>query len=144
MKSGVWLVVLGFLLLPGGYSREVNTPEVATEPLIRLTVSEGLASFYGHAFDGRQTASGFRFDMDSFVAAHPTYPFGTILRVTNLRNGRSVRVHVVDRGPAAGPRSAGVIIDLSERAARVLNFIEDGRTRVRLDVLRWGAGAEMR
>lgn len=98
----------------------------------------GLASFYGDDFHGRATASGVRFDMNAMVAAHPTYPFGTIVRVTNLQNGRSVRVRIVDRGPAAGPQAAGVIIDLSRRAAQALGFIREGRTRVRLDVQRWG------
>ena len=98
----------------------------------------GLASYYGDDFHGRTTASGVRFDMNAMVAAHPTYPFGTIVRVTNLQNGRSVRVRIVDRGPAASPRAAGVIIDLSRRAAQALGFIREGRTRVRLDVERWG------
>jgi len=73
------------------------------------------------------------------MAAHPAYPFGTLIRVTNLTNGRSVQVRVQDRGPAPGPRAAGVIIDLSFAAARALDFVQEGRTRVRLEVLRWGS-----
>jgi rare lipoprotein A len=73
------------------------------------------------------------------VAAHPSYPFGTLVRVTNLKNGRSVRVRIVDRGPARGPRDDGVIIDLSRAAAEALDFVREGRTRVRVEVLRWGA-----
>lgn len=103
-----------------------------------LDVQEGLASYYGPGFHGRVTASGRRFDMNQLVAAHPRYPFGTEVRVTNLRNGRSVRVRVIDRGPAIGPRQDGVIIDLSRRAAQALDFVQDGRARVRLEVLRWG------
>jgi rare lipoprotein A len=76
--------------------------------------------------------------MRAMVAAHPTYPFGTVLRVTNIDNGRAVEVRVVDRGPAAGPQAAGVIIDLSQGAAEALDFIREGRTRVRLDVLQLG------
>ncbi len=76
--------------------------------------------------------------MDAMVAAHPTYPFGTVVRVTNLRNRRSVEVRILDRGPAAGPRADGVIIDVSHAAARALGFIQAGRARVKLDVLRWG------
>jgi rare lipoprotein A len=101
-------------------------------------VREGLASYYGRAFQGKPTASGAPFDMNAMVAAHPTYPFGTVVRVTNLRNGRSVQVRVLDRGPAKGPRAAGVIIDVSYEAADRLDFLRDGRTRVRLEVLRWG------
>ena len=98
----------------------------------------GTASWYGKQFHGKTTASGVRFDMKALVAAHPTWPFGTLVRVTNLANGRAVRVRVIDRGPAAGPRAAGVLIDLSYRAAETLRFIADGRARVRLEVLRWG------
>ena len=60
------------------------------------------------------------------------------MRVTNLDNGRHVDVHIVDRGPADAPRKEGVIIDLSRAAADALGFVEDGRARVRVDVLRWG------
>jgi peptidoglycan lytic transglycosylase len=76
--------------------------------------------------------------MHAMVAAHPTYPFGTTVRVTNLQNRRSVRVRIVDRGPSAGPRADGVLIDLSYGAARALRFVGAGRTRVRIEVLRWG------
>ena len=99
---------------------------------------EGLASFYGPGFNGKTTASGVRFDMNAMVAAHPTYPFGTVVRVTNLTNGRAAELRVLDRGPARGPRAAGVIIDVSYGAAKVLGFIQDGRARVRLEVLQWG------
>ena len=105
-----------------------------------LETREGLASFYGREFHGRRTASGARFDMNAMVAAHPSYPFGTRLRVTNLANGRSATVRVVDRGPSADLRADGLIIDVSQRAAEVLGFIQRGRTRVRLEVLAWGGG----
>jgi rare lipoprotein A len=72
------------------------------------------------------------------VAAHPTYPFGTVVRVTNLANNRRIVVRVVDRGPASGPRAEGVVIDLSSGAAENLRFVRQGRTRVRLEVMRWG------
>jgi rare lipoprotein A len=98
----------------------------------------GLATYYGQRFDGKVTASGARFDMNAMVAAHPTYPFGTIVRVTNLRNNRSVQVRILDRGPGSGPRAEGILIDLSYGAARALDFIQAGRTRVRLEVVRWG------
>lgn len=107
-------------------------------PALAPDVREGLASYYGPGFHGRTTASGTRFDMQAMVAAHPTYPFGTVVRVANLRNGRSVRLRIEDRGPAAGPRAAGVIVDVSYGAADALGFVEDGRTRVRVEVLEWG------
>jgi len=73
------------------------------------------------------------------VAAHPSYPFGTVVRVTNLANKRTVEVRVVDRGPAKGPRAQGVLIDVSSGAAANLGFIRQGRTKVRLEVLHWGS-----
>jgi rare lipoprotein A len=96
---------------------------------------EGLATWYGAAFHGRTTASGIPFDRHAMVAAHPTLPFGTRVRVHRLSTGESVEVEIVDRGPAAGPRRAGVVIDLSEAAAERLGFIREGRTRVRIEVL---------
>ena len=103
-----------------------------------LETRVGLASFYGREFHGKRTASGIRFDMNAMVAAHPSYPFKTRLRVTNLANGRSATVRVVDRGPAESLRAAGLIIDVSRRAAEVLQFVQQGRTRVRVEVLDWG------
>jgi rare lipoprotein A len=103
-----------------------------------LQTREGLASYYGKEFHGKVTASGARFNMNAMVAAHPSYPFGTLLRVTNLANGRSATVRVVDRGPGPEQRADGLIIDVSRRAAEVLGFIQRGRTRVRLEVLAWG------
>jgi rare lipoprotein A len=104
-----------------------------------LETREGLASYYGKEFHGRMTASGVRFDMNAMVAAHPSYPFGTRLRVTNLANNRSTTVRIIDRGPTSQLRAQGLLIDVSHRAAEVLGFIQQGRTRVRLEVLAWGS-----
>jgi peptidoglycan lytic transglycosylase len=103
-----------------------------------LEMREGLATYYGKEFQGKRTASGAPFNMNAMVAAHPAYPFGTLLRVTNLENGRSTRVRIVDRGPAPRQGADGIIIDLSRKAADVLGFIQQGQTRVRLEVLDWG------
>jgi rare lipoprotein A len=100
--------------------------------------AEGLASFYGEEFEGRLTASGIVFDKDALVAAHPSYPFGTRVRVENLDNGRAVTLRIVDRGPSAENVREGVIIDVSKRAAQVLGFVREGRQRVRVVVVRWG------
>ena len=112
---------------------------VPREPPAILEVRQGLASYYGPGFEGKKTASGIPFDKSAMVAAHPTYPFGTVVRVTNLANKRHLDLRVVDRGPAKGPRSEGVLIDVSEGAAANLGFIRQGRTRVRIEVLRWGS-----
>ena len=114
--------------------RSPSTPA----PARALEVREGLASYYADQFDGRTTASGSVFDNDALLAAHPSYPFGSVVRVTNLRNRRSVEVRIVDRGPTPAIQARGVIIDLSRAAAQQLGFIADGRTRVRVEVLRRG------
>ena len=91
----------------------------------------GKASWYGEYFEGKPTASGEPFDMYEFTAAHMTLPLGTLVRVTNLRNGRWVVVRVNDRGPVV----PGRIIDLSYGAAKMLKFREKGLAPVRLDVV---------
>ncbi|MEO7728033.1 MAG: septal ring lytic transglycosylase RlpA family protein [Burkholderiales bacterium] len=101
----------------------------------------GLASYYGKGFQGKKTADGEKFDKNELVAAHPTYPMGTQMRVTNLRNGRMVTVRVNDRGPAQRIRAQGVIVDLSEEAASQLGFRRNGKTRVKTEVVAWGKPA---
>jgi rare lipoprotein A len=91
--------------------------------------SEGLASWYGDDFHGRLTANGEVFDMHAMSAAHPTLPMPSYVRVTNLRNHRSVIVRVNDRGPYHGNRE----IDLSHKAADVLGFKGQGVSRVRVE-----------
>ena len=89
----------------------------------------GIASFYGHRFHGRLTASGVPYDMHAMTCAHRTAPFGTRLRVTDLESGRSVVVRVTDRGPFA----RGRVVDLSWAAARRLDLLERGLARVRVE-----------
>jgi len=74
------------------------------------------------------------------MAAHRTYPFGTVVRVTNLRNKRSVNVVIVDRGPYGKNRREGAIIDVSPAVAARLGMLRTGQTRVKLEVLVWGNG----
>jgi len=90
----------------------------------------GTASWYGKYFDGKPTASGEPYDMHDFTAAHMTLPLGTFVKVTNLRNGKSVVVRVNDRGPVVENR----IIDVSYNAAKALDFKARGIQRVRLDI----------
>ena len=90
----------------------------------------GTASWYGPRFNGRRTASGERFDMREFTAAHRTLPFGTLVRVHSLVNGRDVDVRITDRGPYAGNR----IIDLSRAAAEELGMLGLGFKEVVLMV----------
>lgn len=88
----------------------------------------GIASWYGSDFHGKATANGERYDMDALTAAHRTLPMPTVVRVTNLENGRSLRLRVNDRGPYA----RGRIIDVSRRAATLLGFQDRGTARVRV------------
>jgi rare lipoprotein A len=105
-----------------------------------LETITGQATFYANKFEGRRTASGIPFRQNQMVAAHRAYPFGTILRVTNTRNDRSVNVRVVDRGPFGASAARGTVIDLSRRAAEQLDFINAGRAQVQVEVLEWGRG----
>jgi len=95
------------------------------------TVQEGVVSWYGAQSHNRKTASGERFDSGALTMAHPSLPFGTVARVTNLRNGRSVVVRVNDRGPFVGKR----IADLSEAAATEIGMLRKGLAKVRIEVL---------
>ncbi len=94
-------------------------------------VYRGKASFYADKFEGRLTASGEPFRQSSFTAAHRELPFNTILLVTNLKNGKRVKVRVSDRGPYVNDR----IIDLSKAAANEIDMIYDGIAEVEIEVL---------
>ena len=107
------------------------SPNVTGDRVERSRVQVGLASWYGEYHHGLPTASGEVFDMAQLTAAHRTLPLGTRLRVTNLENGRIVRVRVNDRGPYVDGR----VLDLSHGAARVLDMVERGVVPVRLDIV---------
>lgn len=94
-------------------------------------LEEGVASWYGPNFHGKRTANGETYDMDGITAAHRTLSFNSLVRVTNLENGKSVKVRINDRGPYAKER----IIDLSKEAAKKLDMIQDGTARVRLELV---------
>jgi rare lipoprotein A len=91
----------------------------------------GLASWYGHPYHGRAAANGEIYDMERMTAAHRTLPFGTMVRVTNFDNGKTVDVRITDRGPFV----AGRVIDLSHAAAQAIDMIGPGVVQVRVDVL---------
>ena len=94
----------------------------------------GIASYYGKKFHKKRTANGEIFNMYKVSAAHKSYPLGTIVRVTNLENGKSLKLVINDRGPFV----KGRIIDLSYRAARKLDFVNQGTVKVQIDVIRLG------
>lgn len=93
--------------------------------------TEGLASYYGARHHGNKTASGERFDQNALTAAHRSLAFGSRLRVTNLRNSKTVVVRINDRGPFNPKR----IIDLSQKAAEQLDMLRDGVVPVRIEPL---------
>ena len=93
---------------------------------------KGLGSYYANKFAGRSTASGSTYRPNEMTAAHNTLPFGTVIRVTNTRNGHSVDVTVTDRGP----HTKGYIVDVSRRAAVQLDIIEAGVVPVVLTVIK--------
>jgi len=129
------LALVGVLLLVEGCARAVVT---APAPPVTVGWEEiGEASWYGHPYHGRRTASGEVYDMAQMTAAHRTLPFGAWILVENRLNGRTTEVRVTDRGPFVGDR----ILDLSAAAARVLGAIGPGVIPVRLRVIALAGGA---
>jgi rare lipoprotein A len=114
--------------LPESAMRPAPPAEAAAEP---THVEVGKASWYGRKFQGRRTANGERFDRRQLTAAHPTLPLDTMVKVTNLRNGRTVEVRVNDRGP----HHKGRVIDLSAKAAEELGIKSRGVALVRIEVV---------
>ncbi len=110
----------------------------AAQPVARThgKIFRGIASWYGSVFNGRKTASGETFNMYDMTACHPTLPFGSVVRVVNLRNRKSVVVRITDRGDLGS--NNGRIIDLSYAAAEQLRMTQAGLARVSVEVLSTG------
>jgi rare lipoprotein A len=106
-------------------------PPVTLPPPAPPTVETGVASWYGVRHHGKRTASGELYDQKKFTAAHRTLPWGSVVRVTNLANGKSVEVRINDRGPFG----KGRIIDLSRAAAKVLDMLRTGTAQVKIEQL---------
>ena len=96
-------------------------------------IEVGYASYYSQEFAGRKTSSGEIFDPMKLTAAHRTLPFGTLVKVTNLENKKTVIVRINDRGPFV----KGRIIDLSYKAALKIGMVSHGIAKVKLEVIRW-------
>ena len=134
VSSSPRVVALGETVPKGGGTYRVGKPYTVAgriyvpeeDPTYR---EEGMASWYGDDFHGRLTANGEVFDMTSLTAAHPTLPMPCYARVTNLGNGKSLIVRVNDRGPYHGNR----LIDVSNKAAELLEFKGNGVARVRVE-----------
>jgi rare lipoprotein A len=112
-------------------TQEASPVPTLPPPAPSTMIGTGLASWYGAKHHGKRTASGEIFDQKKFSAAHRTLPWGSIVKVTNLDNGKSVEVRINDRGPF----KKGRIIDLSRAAARALGMVESGVSPVRMELL---------
>ena len=140
MPSVPVIIIFSLFLLTACFPKqrvvyERRTPPPEKEPKIEKKewreVQQGIASWYGADFHGKQTSSGEVYDMYQLTCAHNTLPLGTMVMVTNLENGRSVELKVNDRGPFV----KGRIIDLSYAAARMLGMHEQGTAAVRVEVI---------
>jgi rare lipoprotein A len=127
LASAALMTVLGISGTPAGNAEQAAVQPPQTEQHHWYQI--GRASWYGKLFQGRQTASGENFDMNGLTCAHRSLPMGSLVRVTNLRNHKSVVVRVNDRGPVPASR----VIDLSYAAAHFLGF--SGTAKVRIDLV---------
>lgn len=125
-------VLLGLACVSGTLQAQSAEAVLGTASVPAVRIGQGQASWYGKDFHQRPTASGERFDMHGFTAAHPKLPFGSQVCVRSLVSGRSVKVRINDRGPYTHKR----IIDLSYAAAKVLGMVQRGTKRVELLVLK--------
>src|SRR5690554_4557690 len=125
-KTILFLVVVSLIWINNGMAQ---SPYFGNDSL--LVIQQGTASFYGKRFHKKKTASGEIFDMNDYTVAYKHLPFGTLLKVTNLKNGHEVFVKVNDRLPKHSRR----IIDLSRTAADQLDMIRDGVASVQLIAL---------
>lgn len=137
--QGILLPVVGLVIcaaVPLTHSTAIAKTKKSS--LTNCKTQTGKASYYCQRFHGGKTASGKIYNRNHLVAAHPSYPYGTLVRVTNLENKRQVEVHIIDRGPTRAQRKKGTIIDLSGTAAEKLRMVKKGRVKVRLEVVKWG------
>jgi len=136
MRNRIFVIwaALRWVLLMFVLASTLHAPLVVAlpkQPVLPLRVWKGTASWYGSRFHGRRTANGETYDMFAYTAAHPTLPFGSLVRLVNPRTGRSQLVRINDRGPFVDDRE----IDVSYGVARRLGITEKGLARVRIELL---------
>jgi rare lipoprotein A len=135
MKRSIQLLWASLLWVPVMFltAQAMNAPLVArsNEPSKPIKTWTGNASWYGEDFDGKKTASGEEFDSEALTAAHPTLPFGSVVRVVNPRNHKFEVVRINDRGPYQEGRE----IDVSYRVARKIGLTSSGVSTVRLELM---------
>ena len=142
MNHKILLITISSILYSCGptiaYGDYINSDGMSRKEIEAIRnhpeVQIGIASYYGREFHRKLTANGQRFNMYKVSAAHKTLPLGTRVKVTNLNNGKSIRLTINDRGPF----KKGRILDLSYKAAQKLGFVNEGTTKVRIDVIKLG------
>jgi rare lipoprotein A len=118
-------------------SPQLPFPGPAERPV--LACKDGCATYYSSGLNGGKTADGGRLNNAKLTAAHRSYPFGTVVRVTRVKTGKFVEVRVTDRLPSTRTNNKlGIIIDLTHAAASKLDMMRDGRVKVKVEVLEWG------
>jgi rare lipoprotein A len=137
-QKAFYLLVSIVVYIASCESKPVKAPEPEKPKVEVKETKTGLASYYGPGLEGKETFGGEKFDSKQMVAAHPTYPLGTVVRVTNLKTQDTIQVRIADRGPTRKNQKEGIIIDLSKGAAAKLNMIGAGRQKVLVEVLEWG------
>jgi rare lipoprotein A len=130
-SARITIIVVAAIAIAGAISGCAAHPSTTT-----MDTMQGIASYYSNDFQGHRTADGEIFDNSKLTAAHRTYPFGTIVRVTNLATEATVTVRINDRGPVKPER----VIDLTQAAAEAIGIVRAGLGRVRIDVVEWGKG----
>lgn len=131
------LFIIAFVVFLGAFVPLVGTAQsspasigASTEPI------KGICVYYNDKFQGHVTASGEKYDKGALTAAHKTLPFGTMVKVTNLENNKSVVVRVNDRGPHGGSKTK--IIEITSRAAKEIDMIKKGKLQCQMEVVESG------
>lgn len=123
IKSSAFILIVLHMLMITGCASVVEDKHSYREV--------GIASYYAESLHGRKTASGERYNMRALTAAHKKLPFGTVVVVTNLKNNKSIKVRINDRGPFV----KGRVIDLSTAAAKKIGLLNDGIAKVKIVVI---------
>ena len=136
LASRTLVILIGIAIPPFAFSQKTPaTPPAAPAPAASAKSSdnmEGLAAVYSDKLAGRKTASGEVFSQSKLTAAHPSLPFGTMVKVTNTKNNKSVEVRINDRGPT----QAGRVVDMSSAAAAKIGLGKNRMTPVKLEVVK--------
>jgi len=132
-KLIIGCAVTGLIALSPRSEARSSASDLPLRPLVmpKAELETGEASWYGEEFQGSETANGEIYDLNGLTAAHPTLPFGTTVKVTNLNNRKNILLRINDRGPYVRQR----LIDVSWAAAKRLGFVDSGITPVRVEVV---------